>query len=191
MNDDLRKLEPTLRLYEDEIRGIEKKREELENEILRMQSELKELASKRAAWLRIAAVTKDGVGLSLTDEERQYVTTGGEKINAVPPDLCKGEKLVEGAEAYLTWRKEPATQAEVMKGMREGGFTAEYVSFENSLRSAMLRSGKFRRYKNAQGKYVWALLEWVNEPADRNTSESNAKPNLTVVGGSEAQAKTG
>src|SRR5258708_37319010 len=96
MNDDVRKLEPTLRLYEDEIRGIDKKREELENEILHMQSELKELAKKRAGWLRIAAVTKDGVGLSLTDEERQYVLTGGEKINAVPPDLCKGKKIVEG-----------------------------------------------------------------------------------------------
>ena len=34
MNDDVKKLEPTLRLYEEELRNIEQQREVVENEIL-------------------------------------------------------------------------------------------------------------------------------------------------------------
>lgn len=190
MNDDVRKLEPTLRLYEEELRNIEEQREAMENEILRLHSELKRLAVRKVGWMQISAVTKNGIGLPLTDEERPYLPSEVVGVNAVPSDLCKGKKIVEAAEAYLRWRNEPANHGEVMRGMRAGGFEDQYKSFDNSLRSAMQRSGRFKRYKNAEGTYVWALLEWINRVPDRVDSESSEKPNLTVVGGSEAQAKS-
>ena len=184
MNDDVRKLEPTLRLYEEELRNIEEQREAMENEILRLHSELKRLAVRKVGWMQISAVTKNGIGLPLTDEERPYLPSEVVGVNAVPSDLCKGKKIVEAAEAYLRWRNEPANHGEVMRGMRAGGFEDQYKSFDNSLRSAMQRSGRFKRYKNAEGTYVWALLEWINRVPDRVDSESSEKPNLTVVGGS-------
>lgn len=190
MNDDVRKLEPALRVYEEELSSIEQQREAMEKEILRLQSELKRLAGRRAGWLQMSAVTKNGIGLPLTDEERSYLPSEVVEVNAVPADLCKGKKIVEAAEAYLRWRNEPATHSEVMKGMREGGFEDQYKSFDNSLRSAMQRSGKFKRYKNTGGKYVWALPEWINRLPDQVASEPSEKANLKVVGGSEAQARS-
>jgi hypothetical protein len=190
MNDDVRKLEPTLRVYEEELCSIEQQREAMEQEILRLQSELKRLAGRRVGWLQMSAVTKNGIGLPLTDEERSYLPSEVVEVNAVPADLCKAKNTVEAAEAYLRWRNEPAAHGDVMKGMRAGGFEGQYKSFDNSLRSAMQRSGKFKRFKNAEGTYVWALLEWINRAPDRAASGSSEKPNLTVVGRSEAQAKS-
>lgn len=190
MNSDAMRYQPTLRLYEEDLLQIEEERERLEGEILRMQSELKLLAIKRVSRLEMSAVTKNGLGIPLTDEELKHLPPQVQAVSDVPPDLCKDKKIVEAAETYLEWRNEPATHGEVMKGMRAGGFETEYVSFDNSLRSAMQRSGKFKRYKNAKGAFVWALLEWINRAPDRPDSELSEKPNLTVVRGSEAQAKS-
>jgi hypothetical protein len=191
MNDDVKKLEPTLRIYDQELSSIEQQREAMEREILRLQSELKRLAGRRVGWLQMSAVTKNGIGLPLTDEERSHLPAEVVEVNAVPVDLCKGQEIVEAAEAYLRWRNEPATQGEVMKGMKEGGFEDHYQSFDNSLRSAMKRSGMFKRYKNDENVYVWALPEWINRAPNQVDGESaSEKPNLTVVGRSEAKAKS-
>jgi hypothetical protein len=186
MNTQPEKHEDILRRYEQELQELEQKRENLENNILQMQSELEDLATERLSLLQVYVVTKNHSRLPLTDEERIHLPSDVKPSTVVPAELCKGKKIVEAAEAYLRWRTRPAMHSEVMKGVREGGFEQQYQSFDNSLRSAMDRSGKFRRFKNAAGKYVWALPEWINRtPADLNT-----KPNLTVVGGSEAQAKS-
>ena len=189
MNNDAIRYEATLRLYEEDLKQIDSDRDRLEGEILRAQSELKLLAIKRVVRLQMSAVHKNGLGLPLTDEEEKHLPPETQKLQKVPPDLCKGKGTADAAEAYLRWRNEPATHGEVMKGTREGGFDNEFRSFDNSLRSAMQRSGKFRRVKDAKDNYVWALVEWINRPPEKY-AEGNEKPNLTVVGSSQAQAKT-
>jgi hypothetical protein len=66
MTSDAIRYEPTLRLYEEDLKQIDSDRDRLEGEILRMQSELKLLAIKRVVRLQLSAVHKNGLGLPLT-----------------------------------------------------------------------------------------------------------------------------
>ena len=189
MNNDVMRYESTFRLYEEDLRQIEEERERLESDILRMQSELKLLAIKRVIRLEMSAVHKNGLGLPLTDEEQKHLPPQVQKVTNVPPDLCKGKSTLDAALAFLRWQNVPITHGELMKGMREGGFDIQFKSFDNSLRSALQRSGKVKRFKDSTGNYVWALMEWINR-APESLAEGTERPTLTVVGGSEAQAKT-
>jgi hypothetical protein len=172
--------------YEQELQQLEQRRNAVEHEILLKQSELEDLATERQSLLQVYVVTKNHSRLPLTDEERIHLPSDVKPATLVPEKLCKGKKIVEAVEAFLRWRDRPAMLSEIMNGMREGGFEQQYRSFENSLRSAMDRSGKFKKYKNAGNKYVFALPEWINR-APTGVSE---KPNLSLVGEPEAKAKS-
>lgn len=186
MNTDAERHQDILQRYEQELQEFDERRAALENNILRMQSELEDLATERQSLLQVYVVTKNHSRLPLTDDERTYLPADVKPATVVPEDLCKGKKIVEAAEAFLRWRNRPALHSEVMKGMRAGGFEQQYKSFENSLRSAMDRSGMFKRYKNASNKNTWALPEWINRPP----TAQNEKPNLSLVAPTEAQAKS-
>ncbi len=190
MNSDVVRYESTIRLYEQDLGEIDQDTERLENEILRMQSELKRLAARKVSRLQMYVVTKNGVGLPLTEDERKYLPPEVEHVNSIPSDAFKGMKLVEAAEAYLIWRDEPATHREVQDGIRAGGLDVQLKSLDNSLRSAMQRSGKFKWYKDEEDTYRWALLHWINRsPREAEAQSASEKPNLALVGGSEAIAK--
>lgn len=187
MNSKALKYEPMIRQWDGELTENAEEQEKAKNEILHLQSKLKRLAGERIGWLQTIAVAKANMGLPLTDEERQYLPQDVKPINAVPSDLCKGRTLVEAAEAYLMWRDEPATHREVATGVVEGGLEVELRSLENSLRSAMNRSGKFLWFKDGEGTYHWAMPNWVDRSPREEVKE---KPNLELVGGKEAMAKS-
>lgn len=186
MNRDLSNYEPALRQQQQDLEEIDQERNRLENEILQMQSHLNRLADRKTRWLQMHVVTKKTLGLPLTDEERKYLPAEVQRVNSIPPDLFKGMTLVEAAEAYLLWRAEPATHREVLDGLRGGGLDSPLKNLDNSLRSAMLRCGKFKWYKDDEGTYRWALPQWITRSPKQ---PSNEKPNLALVGGSEGIAK--
>ena len=188
MKNNANRSQERLRGYEEDLQELEQNRAHLENEIRRMQSELKLLADEKLSLLHVYAVTKNHYHLPLTDEERIHLTLQIKDVSKPPADLCKGKKMLEAAEEYLSWRNEPATHGEMKKGMLAGGFEGHYKSFDNSLRSAMGRSGKFTRYETADGKLVWAMPEWINRAPERTAG--SPEPNLTLVKTEQADAKT-
>jgi hypothetical protein len=190
MNSKALKYEPTIRQWEGELTENAEEGERSKNEIFRLQSRIKRLGTERVGWLQMIAVAKANVGLPLTEEERQYLPPEV-KPRAVPADLCKGKNLVEAAEAFLMWLDEPATHREVATGIVEAGLELEYKSLDNSLRSAMNRSGKFVWFQDDEGAYHWGLPSWADRsPRATGTRTANEKPNLEVVGGTEAMAKS-
>jgi len=187
MNSRALKYEPMIRQLEGELTENTHEQEKAKHEIFQLQSKLKRLAEERIGWLQTISVAKARLGLPLTDEEREYLPADVKPINAVPSDLCKGKTLLEAAEAYLVWRDEPATHSEVVKGVLEGGLKVELRNLENSLRSAMGRSGLFVWFKDDEGTNRWAMPSWVNRSPQ--VDEAKAKPSLELVTGKEALAK--
>jgi len=173
-----------------DLEQIEADRDKLENDILRMQSELVHLADKKAAWLQWSAVTKRTFKLPLTDEEKRHLPAELARAFSIATDAFKGMQLVEAAEAFLRRYGVPATHRQVLDGLSAGGLDLKLKNLDNSLRSAMQRSGKFKWYQDAEGVYHWALVEWITRAPQANPEEINEKPNLSVVGGTEAMSKS-
>jgi hypothetical protein len=190
METDLARFEPTLRLYEEDLKGFEDDKERLRTQILSAQSELKRIAVKRVKRLHMSAVTKEGLGLPLTDEEKQHLTVS-EEATLIPADAFKGMKLLKAAEAYLIWRGETMTHRELQDGLLAGGLEVQLKNLDNSLRSAMQRSGKFIWFKDSDKNYRWALPHWIDRsPNETEVKGDNEKRGLAVVGGTEAIVKT-
>jgi|ERR1041384_8037327 hypothetical protein len=178
-----------LRDHERNLAQIEKDRERLEDEIVQRQIELRQLANQRIICLQMQAMTKNLMKLPLTEEERKYLPEGAARL--IPPDAFKGMKLAEAAEAFLVWFGEPATHRQVIDGLRDGGLDAQWKNLDNSLRSAMQRCGKFKWFKDTDDTYRWALLGWIHRsPREATVEDPGEKPNLSVVGGSQAAMAT-
>jgi len=191
MNCDTTNYGSHLRDHERTLAQIEKDREQFEEEILQRQMELLQLEGKKIACLQLHAMTKKVLRLPLTDEERRHLPEGVARVISIPADAFKGMKLVEAAEAFLLRFGEPATHRQVIDGLRDGGLDLPLKNLDNSLRSAMQRSGKFKWFKDGEGTYRWAILQWIQRsPREAVSQDSDQKPNLTVVGGSEAMAKS-
>jgi hypothetical protein len=175
-----------LRDHERNLAQIEKDRERLEDEIVQRQVELRQLASQKVICLQMQAMTKNLMKLPLTEEERKYLPEGAARL--IPADAFKGMRPAEAAEAFLVWFGEPATHRQVIDGVRDGGLDAQLKNLDNSLRSAMQRCGKFKWFKDTDETYRWALLGWIHKsPRDATYEDSGEKPNLSVVGGSQAK----
>jgi hypothetical protein len=180
-----------LRDYERNLAQIEKDREQLEEEILQRQMELVQLSGQKADCRLMLAVTKKLMKLPLTEDEKKYLPEGVARVISIPADAFKGMKLAEAAEGFLLRFGEPATHRQVIDGLREGGLDVQLKNLDNSLRSAMQRSGKFKWFKDAEGTYRWAILQWIQRaPREAVSQDSDEKRNLMVVGGSEAIAKS-
>jgi len=188
MNNEATEYQEILLKQQRDLEQIEADRNRFENEILRMQMELVRLAEKKTAWLQWQAVSKKTLKIPLTDEEKKYLPA--ELAFSIPIDAFKGMKLVEAAEAFLRRNGEPATHRQVLNGLRAGGLDLSLKNLDNSLRSAMQRSGKFKWYADSEGVYRWALLEWITTSPQAPLAEPSERPNLSVVGGSEAMAKS-
>jgi hypothetical protein len=190
MNSDAMNYGSHLRDHERNLAQIEKDREQLEEEILQRQMELVQLADQKAVCQLMRAVTKKLMKLQLTEEEKKYLPEGVARVISIPADAFKGMKLVEASEAFMLRFGQPATHRQVIDGLRDGGLDLELKNLDNSLRSAMQRSGKFKWFKDKDDTYRWALLGWVHKSPREAASEDSEKPNLMVVGGSEAMAKS-
>lgn len=177
-----------LRDHERNLVQIEKDRERLEDEIVQRQMELRHLANQRTICQQMHAMTKNLMKLPLTEEEKKHLPKGAARL--IPADAFKGMKLAEAAEAFLVWFGEPATHRQVIDGLRDGGLDVQLKNLDNSLRSAMQRCGKFKWFKDTDDTYRWALLGWIHRSPREAAPEDSEKPNLTVVGGSEAMAKS-
>ena len=190
MRTDTRNYGPSLREHEQNLAHIEKERGELEDEILNMQMQLLQLADERVTCLQLHALTKKAAKLPLTEDEQKYLATDLARVMSMPADAFRGMKLVEAAEAFLLRFGQPATHRQVLDGLRDGGLDVQLKNLDNSLRSAMQRSGKFKWFKDADGTYRWALLLWVHRsPRELTSQEPTEKANLTLVE-SEARAKS-
>jgi hypothetical protein len=190
MNSDAMNYGSHLRDHERNLAQIEKDREQLEEEILQRQMELLQLGDKKTVCLQLHAMTKKVLRLPLTEEERRHLPEGVARVS-IPADAFKGMKLVEAAEAFLLRFGEPATHRQVIDGLRDGGLDLQLKNLDNSLRSAMQRSGKFKWFKDADGVYRWAVLQWIHRsPREAAPQDLGEKPNLTIVGGSEAMVKS-
>ncbi len=190
MHTDTRNYGPRLREHEQNVAQIDKEREELEEEILRMQMQLLQLADEKVTCLQLHALTKKAAKLPLTEDEQKYLATGLGRVISIPADAFRGMKLVEAAEAFLLRFGQPATHRQVLDGLGDGGLDVQLKNLDNSLRSAMQRSGKFKWFKDADGIYRWALLLWVHRsPRELTSQEPSEKTNLTLVE-SEAMAKS-
>jgi hypothetical protein len=190
MHTDTRNYGPRLREQEENLAQIEQERQQLEAEILRMQMQLLQLADEKETCLQLHALTKKAAKLPLTEDEQKYLPAGFGRVMSIPTDAFRGMKLVEGAEAFLLRFGQPATHRQVIDGLRDGGLDTQLKNLDNSLRSAMQRSGKFKWFKDEDEIYRWALLEWVHRPSREVTSHGQSeKPNLTLVE-SEAMAKS-
>jgi hypothetical protein len=177
-----------LRDHERNLVQIEKDRERLEDEIVQRQMELLHLANQKTICLQMHAMTKNLMKLPLTEEEKKHLPEGA--VRLIPADAFKGLKLAEAAEAFLVWFGEPATHRQVIDGLRDGGLDVQLKNLDNSLRSAMQRCGKFKWFRDTDGTYRWALLQSIHRSPREAGPEDSEKPNLTVVGGSEAMAKS-
>jgi hypothetical protein len=190
MHTDTRNYGPRLREHEQNLAQIEKEREELEGEILRMQMQLLQLADEKVTCLQLHALTKKAAKLPLTEDEQKYLGTDLGRVISIPADAFRSMKLMEAAEAFLLRFGQPATHRQVLDGLRDGGLDVQLKNLDNSLRSAMQRSGKFKWFKDADGTYRWALLLWVNRsPRELTSQEPTEKTNLTLVE-AEAMAKS-
>lgn len=190
MNSDAMNYSSHLRDHERNLAQIEKDREQLEEEILQRQMELLQLEDKKTVCLQLHAMTKNVLRLPLTEEEKKYLPDGVARVISIPADAFKGMKLVEASEAFMLRFGQPATHRQVIDGLRDGGLDLPLKNLDNSLRSAMQRSGKFKWFKDTDGTYRWALLLWINRSPREAAPEDSDKPNLTVVGRSEAMAKS-
>jgi hypothetical protein len=190
MHTDTRNYGPSLREHEHNLAQIEKERGELEDEILNMQMQLLQLADERVTCLQLHALTKKAAKLPLTEDEQKYLATDLARVMSIPADAFRGMKLVEAAEAFLLRFGQPATHRQVLDGLGDGGLDVQLKNLDNSLRSAMQRSGKFKWFKDADGTYRWALLRWVHRsPRELTSQEPTEKANLTLVE-SAAMAKS-
>ncbi len=182
MYTDTRNYGPRLREHEQNLAQIEKEREQLQEEIFRKQMELLQLADEEVACLQLHALTKKAAKLPLTEEEQKYLPVGSGRVISIPVDAFRGMKLVEAAEAFLLRFGQPATHKQVLDGLRDGGLDSQLKNLDNSLRSAMQRAGKFKWFKDADGTYHWALLQWVHRsPREAGLQEPSEKANLTLV----------
>lgn len=108
---------------------------------------------------------------------------------SIPADAFRGMKLVEAAEAFLLRFGQPATHRQVLDGLKDGGLDSQRKNLDNSLRSAMQRSGQFKWFQDSDETYRWALLQWLNRsPRELTSREPTEKANLTLVE-SEARGK--
>lgn len=181
---------PRLREEQENLAQIEQERQELEAEILRMQMQLLQVADEKETLLHMHALTKKAAKLPLTEDEQKYLPVNSGRVMSLAKDAFRGMKLVEAAEAFLLRFGRPATHRQVIDGVHDGGLDSQLKNLDNSLRSAMQRSGKFKWFKDVDETYRWALLEWVHRPAREVVSqEQSEKPNLTLVE-SEAKAKS-
>jgi len=190
-NNDVVKYEPTLRLQEQELEDIDKERGELESDILLKQMRLTKLAGKKVSRLRLHILLKDELGLPVTEDERKQIPAEIRQEKSLPKDACKGKTLVEAGEAYLIWRDEPATHREVVDGVLAGGLEVQLKSLDNSLRSAMQRSGNFLWFEDTDGVFRWAMPHWINRsPRTAVSQDANERPDLKLVERSEAIEKS-
>jgi hypothetical protein len=190
-NSDAIKYEPTLRLQEQELGDIDKERGEIESDILLKQMRLKKLAAKKVSRLRLHILLKDELGLPVTEDERKQIPVEIREEKLLPKNACKGKTLVEAGEAYLIWRDEPATHREVVDGILAGGLELQLKSLDNSLRSALQRSGNFVWFEDTDGVFRWALAHWINRsPRTAVSQDSNEKPDLKLVERAKAIEKS-
>lgn len=178
-----------LRDQERDLGQIDKDRDQLEEDILRMQMELLQLADRKVTCLQLHAMTKKAMKLPLTEEEKKYLPEGVAPTVSIPSDVFKGMRLLEAATALLLRFGVPTTHREMLEGLRKGGLDAKLKNLDSSLRSGMQRSGKFKWFKDADGTYRWALPQWVQRSPLEAAPESD-KPNLTLVNATEAVAKS-
>lgn len=190
MHTETRNYGPRLREHEQNLAQIEKERKELEDEIFRMQMQLLQLADEKETCLQLHALTKKAAKLPLTEDEQKYLVRDLGRVMSIPADAFRGMKLVEAAEAFLLRFGQPATHRQVLDGLKDGGLDSQLKNLDNSLRSAMQRSGQFKWFQDADETYRWALLQWVHRsPRELTSQEPTEKANLTLVE-SEARAKS-
>jgi len=190
MNPEAADYQDTLLKQQRDLEQIETDRNHFESEILRMQMELVRLQEKKTVWLQWAAVSKKTLKIPLTDEEKKYLPELMARAFVIPADAFKGMGLVEAAEAFLRRNGEPATHRQLLDGLRNGGLESKLRNLDNSVRSAMQRLGKFKWYKDSEGVYRWALQEWITQLPQAVPEATREKPNLSVVGGTEATVKS-
>ena len=191
MYTDTRNYGAHLRDHERVLAQIDKEQEELEGEILRGRMRLLHLVDEKETCLQLQALTKKAAKVPLTEDEKKYLPPGSGRVIAIAPDAFKGMNPVEAAEAFLLRFGSPATHRQLIDGVRDGGLDTQLKNLENSLRSAMQRSGKFKWFKDGDEMYRWALLQWIHQsPREMASAESSEKRNLTLVE-PEVMAKPG
>lgn len=78
-----------LRDQERDLVQIDKDREQLEEDILRMQIELLQLADRKVTCLQLHAMTKKAMKLPLTEEEKKYLPEGVAPTVSIPATVIE------------------------------------------------------------------------------------------------------